>query len=169
MGRRIYDTERHAHFITFSCYHRRRLLDHPLMRDVLASILNDRLRACAGICSGFVIMPDHVHSILWLPEPDDLSRFMKAWKQTSSLKLNRMLRGLLPNYAATFPSTDAFWQSKYYPFNLYSESKAHEKLEYMHLNPVRAGLVQRAVDWRWSSARHFELNEPVGVPIQWIF
>ena len=94
---------------------------------------------------------------------------MKTWKQTSSLKLKAMLRGTVPNYASRIPTTDPFWQAKYYPFNLYSPKKALAKLEYMHLNPVGAGLVSRAVDWRWSSAPYYELGEPVGVPLEWIF
>ena len=38
-------------------------------------------------------------------------------------------------------------------FQVDEERKRTEKLDYMHLNPVRAGLVARAVDWPWSSAR----------------
>ncbi|MEX0718640.1 MAG: hypothetical protein WD066_18750 [Planctomycetaceae bacterium] len=37
----------------------------------------------------------------------------------------------------------------------------------MHLNPVRAGLVSRAIDWRWSSARWYLEGRPVGLPIPW--
>jgi len=44
-----------------------------------------------------------------------------------------------------------------------------EKLDYMHKNPVTAGLVERAVDWKWSSARHCLLGEPSVVPLEWIF
>ena len=36
------------------------------------------------------------------------------------------------------------WQRRYYDFKIYSESKLDEKLQYMHLNPVRAGLVEKA-------------------------
>ncbi len=64
---------------------------------------------------------------------------------------------------------DPVWQPKCYPFNLFSEKKALEKLAYMHSNPVRAGLVEHACQWRWSSARHYELGEPVGVALEWIF
>ncbi len=53
--------------------------------------------------------------------------------------------------------------------NLYSEKKAVEKLQYMHLNPVRAGLVEKATDWVWSSAGYFEHGNSVGVPLEWIF
>jgi putative transposase len=167
--RRIYDSEQHAQFVTFGCYRRRRLLDHPRMRDALVAILADKLQTYHGLCSGFVIMPEHVHAIVWFRKTGELSRFMKSWKQTSSLKLKSMLRGLLPNYARLCASSDPFWQPKYYPFNLYSARKAREKLDYMHLNPVAAGLVRLAVDWKWSSARYYEWGEPVGVPLRWIF
>jgi hypothetical protein len=37
------------------------------------------------------------------------------------------------------------------------------KLQHMHLNPVRAGLVEKTIDWKWSSARWFEPGRSVGV------
>jgi putative transposase len=46
---------------------------------------------------------------------------------------------------------------------------AREKLDYMHLNPVRAGLVTRAVDWRWSSAGYYVNGVDVGIALEWIF
>ena len=49
-----------------------------------------------------------------------------------------------------------------------STTKVHEKLTYMHENPVRAGPVRHAVDWKWSSARWYELRQSVGVPIGWV-
>jgi len=85
------------------------------------------------------------------------------------MKLKKMLRGVAPRFASKIPPSDPFWQPKYYPFNLYSRKKAAEKLDYMHKNPVTAGLVERAVDWRWSSAQHFLLGESSVVPLEWIF
>jgi putative transposase len=54
-------------------------------------------------------------------------------------------------------------------FQIYSRQKLEEKLTYIHQNPVRAGLVDRAADWRWSSARHYEDGRTVGVPITWVY
>ncbi|MHC4398281.1 MAG: hypothetical protein ACYTG0_01225 [Planctomycetota bacterium] len=51
----------------------------------------------------------------------------------------------------------------------YSRKRAVEKIDCMHLNPVRAGLVERATDWAWSSARNFEHGKSVGVPLEWVF
>ena len=170
MSRRcIYDQEKHAQFVTFSCYRHRQMLDCEPLRNALMELLAQKLIEYRGICSGYVVMPDHVHAIVWFEQPGELSRFMKSWKQTSSMKLKRMLRGVAPKYASKIPLGDPFWQPKYYPFNLHSLKKAEEKLNYMHMNPVTAGLVERAVDWQWSSARHYLLGEPfsrsVGVDI----
>jgi putative transposase len=118
--RQIYDGEGHAQFVTFSCFHRRRLLDHPLLRDVVVEALARELAKRYGSCSGFVVMPDHVHVIVSFRQSNQLSNFMKCWKQATSLLLKKRLRGLLPKYAAAISPQDPFWQAKYYPFNLFS-------------------------------------------------
>ncbi|HUT91003.1 MAG TPA: transposase [Thermoguttaceae bacterium] len=167
--RRIYDDELHAQFVTFSCYRRRRLLDHPRARQIVISVLADELNDHTGTCCGFVVMPDHVHAIVWFDEVQQLSPFMRVWKSRSSRQLKQFVRGQLRQYTKKFDPREPFWQPKYYSFNLFTEKKALEKLDYMHLNPVRAGLVQRACDWQWSSARYHEHGEPVGVPMGWVF
>jgi hypothetical protein len=45
----------------------------------------------------------------------------------------------------------AFWQTRFYDFNVYSRGKKTEKLNYMHATPVIRGLVKHPKDWRWSS------------------
>jgi putative transposase len=124
--RRVFDTEYHAQFVTFSCYRRRRLLDHARLRDDFVEITADKLRDHGGVCSGFVVMPNHIHAILWFRAANSLSPFMKIWKQTTSIRLKRVLRGVAPNYASTIPPSDPFWQPKYYPFNLFTSHKALE-------------------------------------------
>ena len=169
MGRqRIFDDELFAHFVTFSCYHRRRLLDHDRAKKIVLGVLNSQLAKQQARCVGFVIMPDHVHAIVWFPLTGQLSHFIKQWKQRSSVQLKKLVQAELHQYAAKIDKADAFWQRKYYPFHLYSEKKVREKLGYMHANPVRAGLVDHPCDWRWSSARFYELGKSVGVPIRWI-
>jgi len=149
--RRIYDDELHAQFVSFSCY-RRRLLDHPRARQIVIGVLADEINKHRGTCCGFVVMPDHVHAIVWFAEAGRLSRFMQVWKSRASRQLKRFVRGQLGESSKSFDVRRPFWQPKYYPFNLYTENKAREKLNYIHLNPVRAGLVEQACDWRWSSA-----------------
>lgn len=166
--RKIYDREGHAHFVTFSCYRRRHLLDHDHAKRCVLGALSAQLRRLRGRCVGFVVMPDHVHAVLWFALPGQLSEALKQWKRMSSIRIKELLCGRLPNYTSTIDRTEPVWQAKYYGFNLYSPAKVEEKLTYMHLNPVRAGLVERAVDWPWSSARWYEERRTVGVPITWL-
>jgi putative transposase len=166
--RRIYDGEGHAHFVTFSCYRRRRLLDHDRAKRIVLGILTSQLQKQDGRCVGFVVMPDHVHAVVWFPEPDQLSHFMKQWKQRSSVGIKRLLYADLPSYMTTVDRAQPVWQARYYDFNLTTEGKVEEKLGYIHRNPVRAGLVPAACDWPWSSARYYEQGRTVGVPVGWL-
>ncbi len=94
--RRDYDRDGDAHFVTFSCYHRRRLLDHDDAKQVVVDLLNDQLGRQRGRCVGFVIIPDHVHAIIWFPMPDQLSHFLKQWNQRSSVVIKRSFEPASP-------------------------------------------------------------------------
>ena len=47
-----------------------------------------------------------------------------------------------------------------YDFNVYSSYKLREKLEYMHANPVKRGLVKSPSAWMWSSFLFYEKGQP---------
>jgi hypothetical protein len=58
-----------------------------------------------------------------------------------------------------------FWQKRFYDFNVYSDGKKCEKLDYMHRNPVTRELVRRPQDWPWSSYLLYEKGEVGLIPI----
>jgi len=129
MGTRaIYDHDLHAHFVTFSCYRRRRLLDHDRAKRVVLGVLHSQLAHRKASCVGFVVMPDHVHAIVWFPIPGQLSVFIQQWKRLSSHHIGQLVRSRLVHYAEKIGDRDPFWQAKYSSFNLYSEEKVREKL-----------------------------------------
>jgi putative transposase len=91
-----------------------------------------------------------------------------GWKRISSYRIRRWYAAEAPRYFNGFGQGDRFWQPKYYAFQIYELRKLEQKLAYIHENPVRAGLVARAVDWRWSSARWYFEQRSVGVPLHWV-
>jgi putative transposase len=111
-------------------------------------------------------MPEHVHALVQFNEQGRLSIFMNQWKRRSSMGLKRLYRGVLSSYGDRVDLRGPMWQPKYYVFNVFSEIKAREKLDYMHNNPVKAGLVDNPVDWPYSSARWYLLRKAVGVDIK---
>ncbi len=57
------------------------------------------------------------------------------------------------------------WQRRFYDLNIWSPKKHLEKLNYMHNNPVKRGLVMEPGDWPWSSWRLYFLNEDSLLPM----
>jgi REP element-mobilizing transposase RayT len=51
------------------------------------------------------------------------------------------------------------WERRFYDFNIWSRKKRMEKLNYMHMNPVKRGLVTDAKLWPWSSYRFYQYGE----------
>ncbi len=166
--KRTFDREGHAHFVTFSCDRRRRLIDHALAKKVVLGVLNSQLDQQDGRCVGFVVMPDHVHAVVWFPKPDQIRHFLKQRKQRSSIQIKRLLRSLLVRYIESIDVTEPVWQAGYDDFNLFTDGKVEEKLDDMHRNPVRAGLVARPEDWPWSSAGYDATGRSVGAPVSWL-
>ena len=127
------------HFITFSCYHRLPYLAGPTSRALFESSLERIRTRYAFVVLGYVVMPEHVHLLVNEPKVVSLDRVIQA------LKLSVLVR----------EKQRPFWQARYYDFNVFSTSKQVEKLRYMHRNPVARGLVEKPIDWEWSSFRHY--------------
>ncbi|MCW8131990.1 MAG: transposase [Planctomycetota bacterium] len=159
------DLEGHAQFLTFSCERRRKFLSPDQAKRIFLGVLGRELANHKGYCGGFVIMPNHVHLLLWLSDGGPLSTFVQELKQISSFRIHSLFKKQYPEYMKRIENPKAIWQAGYYAFRIYSKEKAIQKLEYMHRNPVRAGLADTPEDWPWSSAQFYENGRQVGVPV----
>jgi REP element-mobilizing transposase RayT len=88
----------------------------------------------------WVIMPNHVHAVLWPKPPHTLSRILQSWKSFTSKEANRMLK-----------RTGAFWQKESYDHLVRDDDDLARCCVYTTMNPVNARLCERPEDWRWSS------------------
>jgi REP element-mobilizing transposase RayT len=85
-------------------------------------------------------MPNHVHAVF---EPrQELAVIMQWLKGRTARKANRLLGR----------NGNAFWQDESFDHWIRNDAEFRKLIEYVENNPVRAGLVTRAQDWRWSSA-----------------
>jgi putative transposase len=162
---RILHLPGHRHFVTFSTYKRRRFLAPDRTRDIVVEVLQKKLIEHQIFCVGFVVMPNHVHAILFGNESFNVSQFVQIWKKTSSYRIKRFYERELTHYQDACPNEGPIWQPGFYDFNLESEKMINEKLQYMHNNPVQDGLSPTPISWNWSSARNYELGKQVGVTL----
>jgi REP element-mobilizing transposase RayT len=117
----------------------------------------------------YALLPDHFHLLLWFP-PDKgfaaflrdfksaVGRFVIDWAKTNGSRLLNRLR--LPTPPKR--QRDAVYrvlQPNSYARAVTSRSMYDQKLDYIHANPLREGLVERAIDYPYSSLRNYELGE----------
>ena len=89
---------------------------------------------------GFVFMPSHIH-LLILINGNDLGNFMRDFKKFISQKI-----------AVDLGLKGGIWMPRYDRVVIHSADILKQKLEYIHINPVKGNLVGRPEDWQWSSA-----------------
>jgi putative transposase len=152
------------HFITFSCYRRRANLGTVRARDRFVRVLDELRSRYRFRLFGYVVMPEHVHLLLSEPEQGTPSSVLQVLKQKVSRtlrrkRLRRPAGQLSLGFGGDQPEAQAFWQRRFYDFNVWSTKKIMEKLEYMHDNPVKRKLVLHAKDWPWSSWSHYAKKE----------
>lgn len=104
----------------------------------------ERARAeCELMCLGYVLMPDHLHILLWQDkEGERIPDMMESFKKWSS-------RSFRPDAFDKHP----LWRRRYDDVLLPGMRAMIRRLHYMHNNPVKRGLVQNPEDYRWSSFR----------------
>jgi putative transposase len=116
-GLKRFHESRQTHFITFTCYRRKRLLGSAEPKSIFEQAL-ERVRQGYGLCVyGYVVMPEHVHVLLSEPERSNLSQAVKALKQAVSRRL--------------IGEAEAFWQKRYYDHNVRSYESFVGKLRYV--------------------------------------
>jgi putative transposase len=110
----------------------------------LARVIAARRQHHGFLLTAWVFLPGHWHAILFPRFPLTISRVMESIKVGSTLRINaaRKERGLL-------------WQPRFFDRALRTVREYWEKVDYLHQNPVKAGLACRAEDWPWSSVREY--------------
>ncbi|MBM4283912.1 MAG: transposase [Deltaproteobacteria bacterium] len=110
----------------------------------------------------YVIMDNHFHLIA---QGDNLGKTIKELKSHTAREIIKLaeqdkkewLLNQLSFYRRKHKigSVHQVWQEGSHPKQIVSEEMLRQKMEYLHHNPVRAGLAERPEEWLYSSARHY--------------
>src|SRR5258708_24675622 len=151
-GLRRFQQSGQSHFVTFCCYHRRRLLTTDASRRIFESAL-ERVRRGFGLqVYGYVVMPEHVHLLLSEPQRDTSSDRTAPLKPKDGLNgppvlsetkqdtLADALKSLKQGISRRLiVDAEHFWQKRYYDFNIRNYPQFLEKRSYIHPKPVKTG------------------------------
>jgi putative transposase len=146
------------------------LLGTARARDRFVNVLEEVRSRHEFRLVGYVVMPEHVHLLLSEAVEKNPSKILQVLKQKVAralLKKPRRANSAQKSLPFEGSSTEQehFWQRRFYDFNVWSQKKLKEKLEYMHANPVQRKLVEHPRDWPWSSWAHYAGKGEGGVRI----
>jgi len=130
-------------FITCRVYRPRRKLNESEF-SILADVVRERRKKHRFLLTAWVFLPDHWHAIIFPRSPLTISRVMECIKVSGTRLINagRGERGVL-------------LQGRFFDRALRTVKEYNEKVAYIHWNPVKAGLVKRPEDWKWSSIHDY--------------
>ena len=153
--------------LTFSCCQRMQLLTDDLWRKMLSNSIDRAMTRYRFRLVAFVIMPEHAHLLVDpLEQQPKLDRLLGAIKRPFSFRIKVLLQAADSPVLQKLTIRERpgrmvfrFWQEgPGYDRNLSSKKAVLAAIDYIHSNPVRRGLVDRARQWKWSSSRWYEMD-----------
>jgi REP element-mobilizing transposase RayT len=123
----------------------------------------------------YVVMPNHIHLIIDMPEKESISDSMRDFKKYTTkeifkkavIKENIALINKLKENSNTGGAK--LWMDRFDCQLIMSEKFLKQKINYIHNNPVKAGLIDEITKWPYSSARNYFLddNSLINVSTDW--
>ena len=143
-------------------------------RDVLIESLKYCQKEKGLIIYAYVIMSNHIHMIVQTSEPHQIKDTIRDFKKFTSKKILFQIQNepesrrewmlkIFEDEAEQSKKhkTYKFWQVGNHAIEVFTEKFIWDKINYIHENPVRAGLVKQQWDWVYSSASNYQDEESV--------
>ncbi|HMM88537.1 REP-associated tyrosine transposase [Bradyrhizobium sp.] len=96
-----------------------------------------------------IVLPDHLHAVWTLPEGD--ADFATRWQLIKSTFSHSLPSGERISESRAARGERGIWQRRYWEHTIRDEDDFARHVDYIHINPVKHGLVTRVRDWPFSS------------------
>jgi len=135
--------------------------------DILVGALRYVLREHRAPLLAYVLMPNHIHLIPAMPVGESLSDLMRDFKKFTSTKIRIQLqrerqRGFVEILRRNAEQVERkkqqrfkLWMDRFDDIVIHDDAMLVTKVEYIHNNPVKAGLVSAPEEWYYSSAADY--------------
>ncbi|MBF0448208.1 MAG: transposase [Magnetococcales bacterium] len=149
------DIEGDSFFFTLTTQDRKKILCDPINVKKLRIAFKRVMQIHPFRIDAFVLLPDHLHCILTLPQGD--------WEITNRWRLikGNFTRSCDDRYKQPDPSTGykgkrpAVWQPRFQEYQIKGTEEMISHIEYIHANPVKHGLVKSPANWTHSSFHRY--------------
>jgi len=165
-GYQIVDQER-PYYLTIQVVEWVDIFTRRNYRDIIVDSLNYCIKNKQLLVYGYVIMSNHVHLIAQ-SNKGDLSGTIRDFKSFTSKEIlkaieegnesrNKWMLSVFKNAAMKHKRNSDYqlWTHENHALEIFSYNFFENKLDYMHANPVRAGLVEKPEEYIYSSAKNY--------------
>ena len=148
-------------FLTTSFKDWIKLLLHDSYYDLILRSLEYCLNKYDANLVAYVLMPDHIHLIIFYNNKTEVSGLMRDFKKYTSVKIRKKLeedkRVDIIEKLVYVKGGQKYkvWQDRFDAQLIISKSVLLTKINYIHNNPVKRGLVSNSVEWEYSSAEYY--------------
>jgi putative transposase len=150
----------HAHGLTFCCFQHADYFVDPIVCEIFIDVLNESRKVYRYYLWAYVVMPDHVHLLIWPMDPTyEIGKIESGIKGIASKRYGKYLQENDRKKFLQFivisrgKETFRFWQlGGGYDRNYWNAGPVRTMIKYIENNPVKAGIVDSPEKYRWSSA-----------------
>lgn len=136
------------------------------IRGIVCQEISRELEECGAALSAYVLMPDHLHMLVYLPDSAMLHRFNRRWRGRSARRIidlelahgEPQLLEVMSKHA-NGNATYAVWKEQVRALVIWNEKKVYSTIDYIHNNPVRRGLARDPSEWEHSSFAFYEKGQ----------
>ena len=151
-------------FITVTCYNWERLIAHEDEKEIIIQSLRFLVSAKKVNVHAFVLMDNHFHLIWRIKQGHTRAAIQRDFLHYTATQIIKNLKAKTPEIIDKIEVNlkdrkYQVWQRNSLSIELRSESVYNQKLDYIHNNPVKAGLCSLEEEYKYSSAKHYILNE----------
>jgi len=164
-GRSLFDKQDNVYFITTTVMnHDNIFLLGRNYNLVVIDSLKYLLKEHKSDLFAYVIMPSHLHFVIYIPEGESIINFMRDFKRHTSIEIRNLIQKekkihLIERlrHNAEFSKNQDFkiWMDRFDDLIITSEKAMGIKVNYIHNNPVKSGHAEKPEDWEFSSARNY--------------
>jgi putative transposase len=168
-----FNIENYCHFITSKTHRNAKIFSNEKTSQLLIQTIFEVREKLNFLLIAFVVMPDHVHLMLIPNKRNTISDVVRHIKVRFARKYNKVSRGInSPDYGVDTHKTGNLaqhnknqihrvgnssqtetkvWQESFYDHVIRNRKELVERLNYVYYNPVKAGLVDKPEDYKYSS------------------
>lgn len=170
MGRKFkFRNQNQPYFVTCTVVHWLNVFEEGRYFDILIGSINHCQTQKGLIIYGWCFMPNHIHMIIGTRDKplQDIIRDFKSYtsrhirkamvKDQQDPNVSKLLHVMNQIGLQNSNNKDwQLWQQHNHPIEIFSSKIAEQKLNYIHINPVKAGLAEKPTDWVYSSAKDYD-------------